>query len=206
MMISKTKQPTPRLRLAAYFRLQKLTAAIQRGRYPNKQELARLMEYTPRTVQRDLRALEGEFNAPLAFDRAQNGFYFTDPEWRLPAVQLSEGELISFFAAERFMRRLGAATAEIRLARDAVRSLAALLPSEVHIDLGALEDAISFAPDPGRTPPPPPCANWPTPPCIARHSKSATARKPAVATPNAAWTCCCCTTTWANGTPSVTTT
>ena len=67
----------------------------------------------------------------------------------MPTIQLTEGELISFFAAERFMRRLGAATAEIRLARDAVRSLAALLPNEVHIDLGALEDAISFAPDPG---------------------------------------------------------
>jgi predicted DNA-binding transcriptional regulator YafY len=148
-MRSKTKQPTPRIHLEAYFRLQKLTAEIQRGRYPNKDDLARVIERTPRTVQRDLRALEEEFKAPLAFDRVRNGFYFTDPEWRMPRVQLTEGELISFFAAERFMRRLGAATAEIRLARDAVRSLAALLPNEVHIDLGALEDAISFAPEPG---------------------------------------------------------
>lgn len=148
-MTDKQKHPTPRIHLDAYFRLQKLTAEIQRGAYPNKEHLARVIERNPRTVQRDLRALEDDFRAPLAFDRTRNGFYFTDPEWRMPKIQLTEGELISFFAAERFMRRLGAATAEIRLARDAVRSLAALLPNEVHIDLGALEDAISFAPEPG---------------------------------------------------------
>ena len=94
-MTNKIKQPTPRVHLQAYFRLQKLTAAIQRGRFPNKQDLARLTERTPRTVQRDLRELVNTFEAPLAFDRAENGFYFTDPEWRLPTIQLTEGELIT---------------------------------------------------------------------------------------------------------------
>jgi predicted DNA-binding transcriptional regulator YafY len=45
------------------------------------------------------------------------------------------------------LRRLGA-TSEVQLARSALRRLAALLPQEVVIDLGALEDAISFAPEP----------------------------------------------------------
>ncbi len=147
--MAKKKQPTPRIHLEAYFRLQKLTAEIQRGHFPNKNDLAQVIERTTRTVGRDLRALVDDFDAPLAFDRARNGFYFTDPEWRLKAIQLTEGELVSFFAAERILRRLGAATAEVRLARDAMRRLAALLPSEVQIDLGALEEAISFAPEPG---------------------------------------------------------
>ena len=61
-MTNKIKQPTPRVHLQAYFRLQKLTAAIQRGRFPNKQDLARLTERTPRTVQRDLRELVNTFS------------------------------------------------------------------------------------------------------------------------------------------------
>ena len=83
----------------------------------------------------------------MKYDREKKGFYFTDPDWEMPSVRLSQGEVISFFIAERILRRLGA-SAEVRIARSAVRSLAALLPEEVVIDLGALEDAISFAPEP----------------------------------------------------------
>jgi predicted DNA-binding transcriptional regulator YafY len=109
--------------------------------------LAHVVERSPRTIQHDLRALVNDFDAPLAFDSAKNGWYFTDPAWRLPSIALTQGELISFFAAERMLRRLGA-TSEVQRARSAMRSLAALLPEEVVVDLGALEDAISFAPEP----------------------------------------------------------
>jgi predicted DNA-binding transcriptional regulator YafY len=98
-------------------------------------------------VQNDLRALVNDFDAPLAFDPVKHGWAFTDPAWHLPSIVLTEGELVSFFAAERMLRRLGAA-ADVQLARSAVRRLAALLPQEVVIDLGALEDALSFAPEP----------------------------------------------------------
>jgi predicted DNA-binding transcriptional regulator YafY len=143
---SSTRTPQ-RVHLHAYERLSRLCAEIQRGRYPTKAALAHVVERRPRTIQNDLRALVNDFGAPLAFDPVKNGWYFTDPAWRFPSIVLTEGELISFFAAERVLRRLGAA-AEVQLARSAVRRLAALLPQEVVIDLGALEDAMSFAPEP----------------------------------------------------------
>jgi len=109
--------------------------------------LAHVVERSPRTVQNDLRALVNDFDAPLEFDKVKNGFFFTDPAWRLPSIALTEGELIGFFAAERMLRRLGA-TSEVEHARSALRRLATLLPEEVVVDLGALEEAISFAPEP----------------------------------------------------------
>ncbi|HEY0322039.1 MAG TPA: WYL domain-containing protein [Pyrinomonadaceae bacterium] len=136
-----------RVHLHAYERLRQICAEIQRGRYPTKADLARVIERHPRTVQRDLEALVNRFDAPLEFDREKNGFYFTDPAWQLPRVALSEGELISFFAAERILRRLGM-TSEVQLARTALRRLAVLLPDEVVVDVNALEDAITFAPEP----------------------------------------------------------
>ncbi|MGH9834518.1 MAG: helix-turn-helix transcriptional regulator, partial [Blastocatellia bacterium] len=144
---SPNKTPPQRVHLHAYDRLNKLCAEIGRGRYPNKADLARIAERTPRTVQDYLRALKDDWDAPLEFDREKNGFYFTDPAWRLPPIRLTEGELICFFAAERILRRLSA-TSEVQLARSALRRLAAYLPDEVVVDLGALEDAISFAPEP----------------------------------------------------------
>ena len=143
---SSTREPQ-RVHLHAYERLSRLCAEIQRGHYPTKAQLAHVVERSPRTVQNDLRALVNDFDAPLAFDPVKNGWYFTDPAWRLPSIALTEGELIGFFAAERMLRRLGA-SAEVQLARSALRRLAALLPQEVVVDLGALEDAISFAPEP----------------------------------------------------------
>ena len=144
----KSHKPSPqRVHLHAYERLHKICVEIQRGRYPTKADLARIVERHPRTVQRDLEALVNRFDAPLEFDREKNGFYFSDPEWQFPHIILTEGELISFFAAERILRRLGA-TSEVQLARSALRRLAALLPAEVVVDVMALEDAITFAPEP----------------------------------------------------------
>jgi predicted DNA-binding transcriptional regulator YafY len=148
MARTKSHKSSPRrVHLYAYEQLSRVCAEIQRGRYPTKTDLARIVERHPRTVQRILAALVNDFDAPLEFDPKKNGFYFTDPTWRLPRVALTEGELINFFAAERVLRRLGA-TSEVQLARSALRRLSALLPSEVVVDVGALEDAITFAPEP----------------------------------------------------------
>ena len=141
------KQSPQRVHLHAYERLRQICAEIQRGRYPTKADLARIVERHPRTVQRDIEALVDRFDAPLEFDREKNGFYFTDPSWHLPPIALTEGELVSFFAAERILRRLDA-TSEVQLARSALRRLSALLPNEVVVDVNVLEDAITFAPEP----------------------------------------------------------
>lgn len=148
MAKTKSHKSSPRrVHLYAYEQLNRVCVEIQRGRYPTKSDLARVVERHPRTVQRILAALVNDFNAPLKFDQNKKGFYFTDPAWRLPAIALTEGELINFFAAERVLRRLGAAS-EVQLARSALRRLSALLPSEVVVDVGALEEAITFAPEP----------------------------------------------------------
>ncbi|HYE71995.1 MAG TPA: WYL domain-containing protein [Blastocatellia bacterium] len=144
----KTRKALPRrVQIQAHQRLRLICAEIQRRRYPNKAVLAQVIERDPRTVQRDLVELRNEFNAPLAFDRTKRGFYFTDPAWRLPPLTLTQGELLSFFIAERMLRRLSEAT-EVQLVRSALANLAVLLPAEVSVDLTALEQAISFAPEP----------------------------------------------------------
>lgn len=145
---------TPRrIHRYAYTRLRKIVAELQNSRYPNKAKLARLIERNERTVQRDLEALKSEFDAPIAFDRTKNGFCLTDPNWQLPELRLTEGELISFFVAERVLRRLSD-TSEVRLARSALAKLADYLPQEVVLDVEALEAAIDVAPDPALDVPP----------------------------------------------------
>ncbi len=147
-MAKKTAPSAPRIHARDYARLSTLSVEIQRGYCPNKLKLAQLLNCSERTVQRELTRLRDEYHAPLEFNRERNGFYFADPKYELPKFQLTEGELIAFFAAERILRRLGTATTEVKLARTALSKLAAFLPDEVKVDLGALESAITFAPEP----------------------------------------------------------
>jgi predicted DNA-binding transcriptional regulator YafY len=141
-------KPKPhRVHLHAFERLSRIVLEIQKDRCPTRADLSRIVERHPRTIQRDLEALRDRFGAPLVYDRERRGYRFADRAWRFPDVKLTEGELIAFFAAERILRRLGA-TSEARLTGEALKKLAALLPDEVVIDVSALADAISFAPDP----------------------------------------------------------
>jgi len=71
------------------------------GRYPIKADLARIANRAPRAMQSDIRALRDDWQAPLEFDHQKNGFYFTDPAWRLSSIKLSQGEQLGFFIAER---------------------------------------------------------------------------------------------------------
>ena len=77
----------------AYTRLRLIISELQRGTYPNKARLAELIGRTSRTVHRDLEALREDWNAPIAFDRQQNGFYLADAKWQIPELRLTEGEL-----------------------------------------------------------------------------------------------------------------
>src|SRR5262245_9643242 len=52
------KSSPQRVHRHAYIRLSKLCAEIQRGRYPNKADLASIVNRTTRTVQKDIQALK----------------------------------------------------------------------------------------------------------------------------------------------------
>lgn len=147
MKTIKPNKSSQRVHRHAYERLSKIVNELQRHRFPTRADLAELIERDPRTVQRDICALKNEWDAPIQFDRTRNGFYLTDSSWRMPELRMTEGELISFFVAERILRRLSDTT-EVRIARSALRKLADYLPDEVVIDVEALENAISHAAEP----------------------------------------------------------
>lgn len=136
-----------RVHLHALQRLRSLVDEIARGHYPTCKVLAEKLERSTRTIRRDIDSLRNDFNAPVEFDRERNGFYFTDPAWRLPPVRMTEAELIAFFSAERVLRRVGR-TPDADIARNTLGSLVALLPNEVVVDVSKLYDAVRYAPAP----------------------------------------------------------
>ena len=118
-------------------RLVAMDAAIRGGRYPNVRHFMERFEVSERTVRADLAFLRERLNAPLAYDRAGGGYYYTDPAWALPTIFVTEGELLAFFLSVELARRYLGTTFEAPL-RKAVAMLALSLPDQVQFDMSLL--------------------------------------------------------------------
>jgi len=82
-------------------RFQEIFHAIKTGRYPNRTQLARSIEVTTKTIQRDLDYMRYQLNLPIEFDYARGGYYFTKTVTDLPLFQLTESELVAVFVAQK---------------------------------------------------------------------------------------------------------
>jgi len=76
-------------------RVMELDRQIRAGKYPNCLTFAVDWEVSQKTIQRDIDYLRDQQGAPIEYDRDRKGFYYTDPSWYLPALSLSEGELLA---------------------------------------------------------------------------------------------------------------
>lgn len=115
------------------------------GEYPNSESLAAALEVDSRTIQRDIAFLKDQLGAPLDFCRKRNGYFLTDLSWTLPSFQLTEGELVSVFLAERLIRQYRGTPFETDLAR-AFERITRMLPEEITVSLEAAADTLSVTP------------------------------------------------------------
>jgi predicted DNA-binding transcriptional regulator YafY len=126
-------------------RLAEFDQAIRNGSYPNARTLARRLEVNPRTVQRDLEFLRDRLGAPLAFEPARNGYRYTQPDYRLPFVRLTEGEIVALFLGGQVLRQYRGTPFAADLQRAFAR-LTDLLPDEVSVPLDQAAAALSVTP------------------------------------------------------------
>ena len=112
---------------------------------PMPPRLARELEVSPRTVQRDIVFLRDRLQAPIEFDSRRNGYHLSQPDFRLPFFQLSEGELVALFLAERLLQQYRGTYFEIQL-EHAFAKMLELLPAPVSIDLSRVAETLSVTP------------------------------------------------------------
>ncbi len=117
--------------------------AIRAGKHPNAASLARELEVCRRTVQRDIEFLRDRLGVPLVYDQERNGYAYSNPDYRLPLLTLTQGELVALFLAERVLQQYRGTPYATDLAR-AFRKITEGLTDRVTIDLGHLGQAHSF--------------------------------------------------------------
>ena len=125
-------------------RLQAIDLAVSRRAWPNARTLARELEVTRRTIQRDI-AFMRRLRAPLEFDSVRNGYYYTDPSYRLGYYPATEGELVALLVAAQVMDRYRGTPFEQDL-RKALAKISEILPATIEVPLDELTACLSVLP------------------------------------------------------------
>lgn len=113
-----------------------------RGRV-NCRQLARELEVSYKTVQRDIDFMRDQLELPIDYDAAARGFFYARPVVQFPSVQVSEGELVALFVARRALEQYRGTAFEKPL-RTAFEKLTAALPEQVGFGWAELDAAVSF--------------------------------------------------------------
>ena len=119
-------------------RLLQIDALLRSGQRQTVVSLAEALEVSERTVRSDLAFLRDRFNAPLEYSPKQ-GHYYTDSEWRLPSVSLSQGELFALTLGARMLEAYAGFTYADEL-HSAVERLSERLPEQTWVDLQQIAD------------------------------------------------------------------
>jgi predicted DNA-binding transcriptional regulator YafY len=121
---------------------------IRSGAYPNASTLAATVEVTSRTIQRDIDYLRLFYNAPIAYDPLRRGYYYTEKNFFVKSVLLTEGELFSITLFDRLLDQYRNTPLEGNL-REIFKKIVSSLPQKITVDSSFLSNKVSFIPDHG---------------------------------------------------------
>lgn len=123
-----------------------------RADYPSAAQLAKDFgdEYGddvhPETIKRDIEKLRMR-GAPIEYDARRHGWYYADDTWQLPALDLTEGDLMALLVGERALEAYRNSPYHTEL-RSVFARLTELLPDKVSVQSEDLVEHVSVITDP----------------------------------------------------------
>lgn len=149
MLTVKSRMPSPSH--PQFKRLVYIDSLLRTEKFPTMHELARPFDCSTRTIERDIARLRDEFGAPVYFDHAKGGYGYSDPTFVLPAIRMTQSELLAIFLAERVLAQY-ANTPLHHLLASAFRKIVTYLPEdEITLDFREFAGSFSFDPGPVRS-------------------------------------------------------
>ena len=141
----KARSPLQRLGVnrTVDWRIGRLISIISSGKFPNCQTLAREIEVSPKTIQRDLDHMRNQKDLPLEYNKVRHGYYFTRPVSEFAPLQLSRGELVALFVAEKAVEPLKG-TPLHKLVHDSLHKIAEACPESISLHWKNLDEAFSM--------------------------------------------------------------
>jgi len=120
--------------------------AVRSGTFPTIEKLARKSEVTRRTIERDIEYLRDMYQAPIEYDHEKKGYYYSEPNFFIKSVILTEGELFSIALFDRLLEQYRNTPIESALRR-IFEKIVKSMPDRVTVDTGILDSRISVISD-----------------------------------------------------------
>jgi proteasome accessory factor B len=76
---------------------------IREKRFPNRTSLAEEWETSSKTIQRDLDYMRYELDAPLEYSAKHRGYFYTEEQYQLPAINIRESDLFAIYLADKLL-------------------------------------------------------------------------------------------------------
>jgi predicted DNA-binding transcriptional regulator YafY len=101
----KTEKPPIRATLpkTALPRLYFIDREIASGKYPSTAEMAKKYETSVSSISRDIAFMKDSLDAPIEYDALHRGYYYTEPNYRIPAGFSSAEDLLALGMAKSIL-------------------------------------------------------------------------------------------------------
>lgn len=126
----------------ALWRVMEIHKRIREGGYPNCSTLAKVIEVTPKTIQRDISFMREQLGLPLAYDALEHGYCYTQEVTEFPLLHLTRHDWMALFLARQALEPLRGTRLQ-RLLAESFRKIAGACPGEVSIQWEELDSAFS---------------------------------------------------------------
>lgn len=125
-----------------YQRMYAIHRAIREGGYPNCTTLARMLEVTPKTIQRDIDFMRNEFGVPIHYDGTMHGFRCDDGVSDFPGFVMGAEELAALFLARTALESIRGTALEEPLSK-VFSKLIRPVEGVVHLNWSEMDEAFT---------------------------------------------------------------
>jgi proteasome accessory factor B len=124
-------------------RMQRLHDLLSNEQPVNCQQLGKDFEVSYKTIQRDIDFMRDRLNLPIEYDATSYTFRYTETVEAFPLLQVSEGEILALFVAQKVLAQYRGTPFEKTLG-SAFQKLTGALKETVSFDLGEWGSDYSF--------------------------------------------------------------
>lgn len=117
--------------------------SLQSGKFPNTTTLARELEVSTKSIQRDLDFMRDRLELPIEYHPQRFGYHYTAEVTSFPTMHITEGELVALVIAEKALEQYRGTQFEKPLL-SAIRKIEQSLPDTISLNLADIEQTISF--------------------------------------------------------------
>lgn len=117
--------------------------SLQSDKFPNATTLARELEVSTKSIQRDLDFMRDRLELPIEYHPQKFGYHYTAEVTSFPTMHITEGELVALVIAEKALEQYRGTQFEKPLL-SAIRKIEQSLPDTISLNLADIEQTISF--------------------------------------------------------------